>query len=235
MKKRIMAGLMIIAMSFLAVIPVKANTLTDQQLAILAAIMASPQYKAAMAAQANQAAAAANQQAIATQKQADMAMLQAVAATQQAFVKQDQANQAAILAVLANQAALNTIILNNPVLLAQATKPKAPVDPKVRNLELLHNINSIDQANLAAVNARAVANTTLSRLNDIKARIDAIKADGNPGLIQQLNELNAMAAALEAQYKHQDADACAKEATLKKLQATLPTAGYNPCLCDCYY
>ena len=235
MKKSIIAIAMAVLMAFVAVIPVKANTLTDQQLAILAAIMASPQYKAAIAAQANQAAAAANQNAIATQQQADKAMLTAIAATQTAFAKQDQANQAAILAVLANQAALNTIVLNNPVLFAQATKPKTPVDPKARNLELLHNINTIDQANLAATNARAVANTTLSRLNDVKARKDAIKADGNPGLMQQLNELNATAAALEAQYKHQDADASAKEATLKKLQATLPTAGYNPCLCDCYY
>ncbi len=234
MKKLITTGIVTALLTFLTVMPVMADTLTPYQLMLLAS---SPEYKAALAAQANQAAAAANQNAINTQNQADQAMLLAIAASQDAFNKQYQANQAALLAAAANQIACNTIIANNPVLMAQLNKCKTPVDPKVRNLELLHNINTIDQANLAAKNARAAANTTLNRLTDAKALLNATKEEvkTNPGLNQRLNELTALVSTLEAQYKTQDADASAKEANLKKLQDTLPTEGYNPCLCECYY
>ena len=115
--------------------------------------------------------------------------------------------------------------------------PKKTVDPRTRNLELLHNINTIDQARIAAVNARAAANTTLGRLNDMRPILEATKVEvkTNPGLTQRLNELTTMVSALEAQYNQQNADASAKEENFKKLQSTLPTAGYNPDMWRCYY
>ncbi|MCR5507473.1 MAG: hypothetical protein K6F34_02180 [Lachnospiraceae bacterium] len=234
MKKLIRTAALTVILTVMTVVPVMADTLTPYQLMLLAS---SPEYKAALAAQANQAASAANQNAIASQSQADQALLLAIAASQDAFNKQLQANQAAVLAALANQAMYNTIIANNPVLMASYLNSKKPVDPKARNLELLHNINTIDQANIAAKNARAIANTTLARLNDARALLNATKEEvkTNPGLTQRLNELTAMVNAFEAQYKQQDADATAKEATLKKLQDTLPTEGYNPCMWECYY
>ncbi|MBR4718690.1 MAG: hypothetical protein IKP31_00445 [Lachnospiraceae bacterium] len=235
--KIISAGLIVVAACLLISSQVKADALTAYQLMLLSAAATPPEYKAALANQANQNAAAANQNAINTQNQANQAMLLAIAASQDAYAKQAQANLAAVNAAAANQYALNTIIMNNPVLLAVALKPKKPVDPKVRNLELLHNINTIDQARIAAVNARATANTTLARLNDMKPILEATKVEVkySPGLTQRLNELTVMVSALEAQYSQQNADANAKEETLRRLQATLPTAGYNPALCDCYY
>ena len=127
--------------------------------------------------------------------------------------------------------------MNNPVLFAAAMTPKRPVDPRARNLELLHNINTIDQARIAAVNARATANTTLARLNDVNALLNATKIEvvTNPGLTQRLNELSVMSNALQTQYDQQNYDANVKEESLKRLQATLPTAGYNPEMWKCYY
>jgi hypothetical protein len=197
----------------------------------------NPVTMTALANQANQAAAAANSLAISTQQQANQAALLAAAANQAAYTKQAEANLAAINAAAANQAACNLIILNNPVLLAQASKPVCTVDPRARNYQLLQNINTIDQARLAAVNARAAANSTLSRLNDINATLQATKVEvvTNPGLTQRLNELTAMSNALQAQYDQLNKDASAKEENFKKLQATLPTAGYNPEYWRCYY
>lgn len=199
-------------------------------------VVASP-YTAALANQANQAAAAANSKAIAAQDQANQAALLAAAANQTAYSKQAEANLAALNAAAANQAACNAIILNNPYLLAATLKPAPTVDPRTRNLQLLHNINTIDQARLAAVNARAAANMTLTRLNDVNALLNATKIEvkTNPGLTQRLNELTAMSKALQSQFDQQNRDATAKEDTLKKLQATLPTAGYNPEMWRCYY
>lgn len=238
MKKRIMsAALLVVSACFLFSSSVKADALTAYQLMLLSAAATPPEYKAALANQANQAASAANQAAISTQNQANQALLTAIAANQNAFSKQAQANLAAINAAVANQNACNTIIMNNPVLMAAALKPPKPVDPKIRNLELLHNINAIDQARIAAVNARATANTTLARLNDVNALLNATKAEvaSNPGLTQRLNELTAMSNALQSQFDQQNSDASAKEATFKRLQDTLPTAGYNPCMWECYY
>lgn len=238
MKNKIInAGLIAISACLFITAPVKADTLTAYQLMLLSAAATPAEYKAALANQANQAATAANQNAIKTQNQANQALLTAIAANQAAFSKQAEANLAAVNAAAANQYACNTILLNNPVLLAAALKPSKPVDPKARNLELLHNINTIDQARIAATNARATANTTLARLNDVNALLNATKAEvaTNPGLTQRLNELTAMSNALQAQYDQQNSDANAKEATFKKLQDTLPTAGYNPCMWECYY
>lgn len=233
--KIISAGLLAITACLLISSPVKADALTAYQLMLLAAT--PPEYKTALANQANQAATVANQAAINTQNQANQAMLLAIAASQDAYAKQAQANLAAVSAAAANQYACNTIIMNNPVLFAASMTPKKPVDPKARNLELLHNINTIDQARIAAVNARATANTTLSRLNDAKALLNATKVEviTNPGLTQRLNELSAIVGALDSQYIQQNADANSKETTFKKLQETLPTAGYNPCMWECYY
>ena len=143
----------------------------------------------------------------------------------------------ALNAAAANQAACNAIILNNPVLYAATVRPVYTVDPKTRNLQLLHNINTIDQARIAAVNARAAANMTLTRLNDVNALLNATKTEvkTNPGLTQRLNELTAISASLQSQFDQQNRDAAAKEENLKKLQATLPTAGYNPNMWKCYY
>ena len=237
MKKLITTVILTASFLIAAIIPVKADALTAYQLMLLQAAAQSPEYKTAIANQANQAAAAANKNAINTQNQADKAMLTAIAATQDAYAKQALANQAAASAALANQVACTQIALNNPVMLAAALTPKKPVDPKVRNLELLHNINTIDQARIAATNARATANTTLARLNDVNALLNATKIEvvTNPGLTQRLNELTAMSNALQSQYDVQNADANGKEATFRKLQNTLPTAGYNPCMWECYY
>lgn len=238
MKKRfIVAGLLLAVSVVLPATSTQATSLPAYNTVTMTALTASPEYKAALATQANNVATAANNTAIATQQQADQATLLAIAATQTAAVKQAEANQAVINAAAANQVACNMIILNNPVLLAAATKPAAPVDPRARNLELLHNINTIDQARLAAVNARATANMTLTRLNDVNALLKATKAEvtKNPGLTQRLNELTAYSNALTSQYDQQNKDATAKETTLKNLQATLPTAGYNPEYWRCYY
>ena len=128
-------------------------------------------------------------------------------------------------------------VANNPVLCVPAAPAPCYVDPKARNLELLHNINTIDQARIAAVNARAAANMTLTRLNDVNALLNATKAEvvTNPGLTQRLNELTAQSNALKAQYDQQNSDASAKEATFNRLKATLPTAGYDPSYWKCYY
>ena len=78
---------------------------------------------------------------------------------------------------------------------------------------------------------------TLTRLNDVNALLNATKIEvkTNPGLTQRLNELTAIAASLQSQFDQQNRDAAAKEENLKKLQATLPTAGYNPNMWKCYY
>lgn len=236
MKNRIIkAGLLVMSACLLVSVPVKADALTAYQLMLIQA--AASGGTAALANQANQAASAANKNAINTQNQANQAMLTAIAASQDAYNKQAQANLAAVNAAAANQYAYNTIVLNNPVLLAATLKPSTPVDPKVRNLELLHNINTIAQANLEATNARAVANTTLARLNDANAILTATKAEvaTNPGLTQRLNQLTTYVNGLQSQYDQQNADAKTKEAVLKKLQDTLPTAGYNPDYWKCYY
>ncbi len=235
--KIISAGLLVISACLLLTSPVKADAYTAYQLMLLSAAATPPEYKTALANQANKAASAANQNAIKTQNQADQAMLLAIAASQDAYAKQAQANLAAVNAAAANQAAANTILLNNPVMLAAALKPAKPVDPKVRNLELLHNINTIDQARIAATNARATANTTLARLNDVNALLNAtrIEVKTNPGLTQRLNELTAMSNALQSQFDQQNYDANVKEDTFKRLQSSLPTAGYNPCMWECYY
>lgn len=235
--KIVSAGLLAISVCLLISSPVKADAYTAYQLMLLSAAATPPEYKAALATQANQAAAAANQVAVTTQNQANQAMLTAIAASQDAYTKQAQANLAAVSAAAANQAACNTIIMNNPVLMAAALTPKKPVDPRARNLELLHNINTIDQASIAATNARAAANSTLARLNDVNALLNATKIEvaTNPGLTQRLNELTAMSGALQTQYDQLNYDAKVKEESLKRLRDTLPTAGYNPNMWKCYY
>ncbi len=227
-------------LAFAAVLPfmgVNVYAASVYELSALAAYATTPQFSAALAMQANQNAAAANNNAIAKQQQADQAMLLAIAASQTAYNKQAEANLAAINAAAANQAACATIIANNPVLYVPVAPAPCYVDPKTRNLELLHNINTIDQARIAAVNARAAANMTLTRLNDVNALLNATKAEvvTNPGLTQRLNELTVQSNALKAQYDQQNSDASAKETTFNRLKATLPTAGYDPSYWKCYY
>ena len=111
--KIISAGLLVISACLLLTSPVKADAYTAYQLMLLSAAATPPEYKTALANQANKAASAANQNAIKTQNQADQAMLLAIAASQDAYAKQAQANLAAINAAAANQAAANTILLNN--------------------------------------------------------------------------------------------------------------------------
>ena len=238
MKNRvIIAGLLLAFAVVLPTTSVSANIPYIYGGMVPPALMVSPEYKAALAAQANQAAAAANSAAISAQQQADQARLLALAANQNAYNKQAQANLAALNAAAANQAVYNTIVMNNPVLYNPVPRPVCVVDPRAKNLELLHNINTIDQARIAATNARAAANMTLTRLNDVNALLNATKAEvvTNPGLTQRLNELTAISNNLQAQYNQQNSDASAKEATFRKLQATLPTAGYNPAYWKCYY
>ena len=236
MKKRIIiAGLLLAAAVVMPASSVSATIAYPYYPAPYMPVPTSP-YAVALAAQANQAASAANSQAIAAQQQANQAALLAAAANQTAYNKQAEANIAAINAAAANQAACNMIILSNPVLSAPVVKP-CPVDPRARNLELLHNINTIDQARIAATNARATANMTLTRLNDVNALRNATKAEvvKNPGLTQRLNELTAISNSLQSQFDQQNKDASAKEENFRRLQATLPTAGYNPAYWKCYY
>lgn len=237
MKKRIViVGLFLAIAVVLPASGVRANVGYPYYAVAYPPVITAP-YSAAIATQANQAAAAANSQAIAAQQQANAAALLAAAASQTAFTKQAEANLAAINAAAANQAAYNAIVLTNPYLYAVTVKPAYPVDPRAHNLQLLHNINTIDQARLAAVNARAAANMTLTRLNDVNSLLNATKIEvkTNPGLTQRLNELTAISNSLQSQYDQQNSDASAKEENFKKLQATLPTSGYNPEYWRCYY
>lgn len=110
-------------------------------------------------------------------------------------------------------------------------------DQMQQNLQLLENINRISEAQLAANEALEIANGTLSRINGLQAAIAGKQQEvaANPGLQPQLDELNAQLNALQAQHTAQMADYQAKLATYNNLVATLPTAGYNPNMCDALY
>ncbi len=164
-----------------------------------------------------------------TPAQTDQALILALAANQnacsnyavQSYTKVDQAQAA--------QLAYNSAALQNFVLVRSVVKPVLPSEIKARNQERLRNKCTIEQARIAAVNSRAVANSILTRLNDVNALLNAtrIEVKTNPGLTQRLNELTAMSGSLQSQYDQQNKDATAREAEYKNLQATLPTDEYN--------
>ncbi|MCR4657453.1 MAG: hypothetical protein K5770_14695 [Lachnospiraceae bacterium] len=161
---------------------------------------------------------------------------QAAIANQNAVDKQLEANQAAAACALANQNAATTAIAYNPLVFASvASKPVNP--PYAHNLVLLDNINKISEAQTKAKGAREIANATLSQINNIKPALESARAQAeyNPVFAANASELQNRLNALEASYASQSADASAKEATFTELQATLPTAGYDPMLVKYYY
>ena len=89
----------------------------------------------------------------------------------------------------------------------------------------------VNQARIDATNARATANATLKRLNEIKALVVTTRADAvvNPGLIQRLNDLQAMEVTLQREYDLQNIDACNKEANYRNLQCTPVCCTYTSC------
>ena len=106
-----------------------------------------------------------------------------------------------------------------------------------QNMQLLDNINRIQEAQLAAKEALEIANGTLSRINNLQPAIASKQQEvaANPSLQPQLDELNNQLNALTDQYNAQLADYQAKQAVFENLQATLPTAGYNPNMCNALY
>lgn len=106
-----------------------------------------------------------------------------------------------------------------------------------QNLQLLDNINRIQDAELAAKEALEIANGTLAQINNLQTAIAGKQQEVavNPGLQPQLDELNAQLNVLTNQYNAQMADYQAKQAEFTTLQATLPTAGYNPNMCNALY
>ncbi|MCR5791335.1 MAG: hypothetical protein K6G83_15740 [Lachnospiraceae bacterium] len=161
---------------------------------------------------------------------------EAAKANQNAVNKQLEANQAAAAYALANQNAAATAVAYNPLVFASvASTPVNP--PYAHNLVLLDNINKISEAQTKAKGAREIANATLSRINNIRPALESAKAQAayNPAYAANATELQNQLNALEASYASQSADASEKEATFQKLQATLPTAGYDPMLVKYYY
>lgn len=117
-------------------------------------------------------------------------------------------------------------------------KPRAYTSEQMQqNLQLLDNINRISEAQLNAQSAKGLADATLAQINNLQAAIAGKiqEVAVNPSLQPQLDELNAQLNALQAQYNAQMADFQAKQATFVNLQATLPTAGYNPNMCNALY
>ncbi|MCR5509142.1 MAG: hypothetical protein K6F34_10685 [Lachnospiraceae bacterium] len=162
------------------------------------------------------------------QRPADQALLFALAANQQALAGQALGIYAGTAANGNYQAAYNMQALQNVLMAASEVKPLPGVDTKALYRQLGYNINTIEQARIAAVNARATANMTLTMFNEANALLNATKVEvaTNPGLLQRLNELTVYTNSLKAQYDQQNADAAAKEANYNKLRATLPTDGY---------
>ena len=117
-------------------------------------------------------------------------------------------------------------------------RPRAyTFDLMQQNLQLLDNINRIQEAQLEANRALEVANGTLGQINGLKAAIAGKQQEvaANPTLQPQLDELNNQLNALTNQYNAQQADYQAKLANYNNLAATLPTAGYNPNMCNALY
>lgn len=110
-------------------------------------------------------------------------------------------------------------------------------DQMQQNLQLLENINKISAAQTRAQEALEIANGTLAQINNLQAAIAGKQQEVavNPGLQPQLDQLNAQLQALTNQYNAQMADYQAKQAEFTTLQATLPTAGYNPNMCNALY
>ncbi|MBR5406276.1 MAG: hypothetical protein IKX95_09590 [Lachnospiraceae bacterium] len=161
--------------------------------------------------------------------QAEQALLLSMAANQDACSNYALASYFTVDMATANQLANNSAVLQNLVVAKSAVKPVSPADIKARNLERQRNKCTIEQARIAAVNSRAIANVTLARLNDVNALLNATKVEvkTNPGLTQRLNELTALSASLQSQYVQQNKNATTLEAEHKRLQLTLPTDEYN--------
>ena len=161
---------------------------------------------------------------------------QTAKANQNAMNKQLEANQAAVALALANQNAAATAITYNPLVFATvASRPVNP--PYAHNLVLLDNINKISEAQTNANGAREIANSTLSRINDMIPALESAKAQAvfNPVFAANATQLQNQLDALRADYEKQNADASLKEAAFANLKATLPTAGYDPMLVKYYY
>ncbi len=161
--------------------------------------------------------------------QAEQALFLSLAANQNACGNYAIQSYTTVDTAKAAQLAYNSAVLQNLVVAKSAVKPVSPAVIKERNLERQRNKCTIEQARIAAVNSRAIANVTLQRLNDVNALLNAtgVEVRTNPGLTQRLNELTAMSASLQSQYVQQNKNAAAMEAEYKRLLATLPTEEYN--------
>lgn len=106
-----------------------------------------------------------------------------------------------------------------------------------QNLQLLDNINRISEAQLAANTALDLVNATKSQIANLQTALAAKKQEAvaNPAFQPQVDELTVQINSLTNQLNAQLADYQAKQATYETLVATLPTAGYNPNMCNALY
>lgn len=106
-----------------------------------------------------------------------------------------------------------------------------------QNLQLLDNINRISEAQLAANTALDLVNATKSQIANLQTALAAKKQEAvaNPAFQPQVDELTVQLNSLTNQLNAQTADYQAKQATYETLVATLPTAGYNPNMCNALY